>query len=126
MAKEAGGGHARAEIAPDAARVVRQVFDGIGRDRLTMGEVCRRRTRAGEVTRTGKTVWDRSMGWGMGKNPAGTAACGKTRQEPRRPRLRAQRGRARQPRRAVSTVEVPPEDWCSSPVPALVDAEVFA
>jgi site-specific DNA recombinase len=128
VAKYAGGGHARYEIVPDEARLVRQVFDWVGRDRQTIGEVCRRLTRAGEVTRTGKTVWDRSMVWGMLKNPAyiGTAAFGKTRQEPLRPRLRAQRGRALQPRRAVSTVDVPAEDWFSIPVPALVDPEVFA
>jgi len=56
----------------------------------------------------------------------GTAAFGKTRQDPLRPRLRAQRGRALQPRRAVSTVEVPQEDWVSIPVPALVEPEVCA
>src|SRR6266571_7047254 len=118
----------RSSSATDEARLVRQVFDWVGRDRQTIGEVCRRLTGAGEVTRTGKTVWDRSMVWGMLKNPAyiGTAAFGKTRQEPLRPRLRAQRGRALQPRRAVSTVDVPPEDWFSIPVPALVDPEVFA
>src|SRR5207237_5797832 len=62
------------------------------------------------------------------KNPAymGTAAFGKTRQEPLRPRLRAQRGRALQPRRAVSTVDVPQEDWFSIPVPGIVEPEVFA
>ena len=128
VTKYAGGGHARYEIVPDEASLVRQVFDWVGRDRQTIGEVCRRLTRAGEVTRTGKTVWDRSMVWGMLQNPAyiGTAAFGKTRQEPLRPRLRAQRGRALQPRRAVSTMDMPPEDWFSIPVPALVDPEVFA
>jgi site-specific DNA recombinase len=128
VAKYAGGGQARYEIVPDEARVVRQVFDWVGRDRQTIGEVCRRLTRAGEVTRTGKTVWDRSMVWGMLKNPAyiGTAAFGKTRQEPLRPRLRAQRGHALQPRRAVSTVDVPREEWLAIPVPALVEPEVFA
>ena len=128
VTKYAGGGHARYEIVPDEARLVRQVFDWVGRDRQTIGEVCRRLTRVGEMTRTGKTVWDRSMVWGMLQNPAyiGTAAFGKTRQEPLRPRLRAQRGRALQPRRAVSTVDMPPEDWFSIPVPALVDPEVFA
>ena len=102
--KHTGGGQARYEIVPDEARVVRQVFDWVGRDRLTIGEVCRRLTQAGEVTRTGKTVWDRSVVWGILKNPAyqGAAAFGKTRQEPLRPRLRAQRGRPLQPRRAVS------------------------
>ena len=128
VSKYAGGGQARYELVPDEARLVRQVFDWVGRDRLTIGEVGRRLTRAGEVTRTGKTVWDRSVVWGMLKNPAyrGVAAFGKTRQEPLRPRLRAQRGRPPQPRRAVSTVDVPPEDWLPLPVPAMVEPEVFA
>ena len=68
VAKYAGGGHARYEIVPDEARLVHQVFDWVGRDRQTIGEVCRRLTGAGEVTRTGKTVWDRSMVWGLLKN----------------------------------------------------------
>ena len=113
---------------PEEARVVRQVFDWVGRERLTIGEVCRRLTRAGELTRTGKTVWDRSVVWGMLKNPAymGTAAFGKTRQEPPRPRLRAQRGRPLQPRRAVSTGGDASEEWITIPVPAIVEPEVFA
>src|SRR5438094_9940738 len=128
IAKYAGGGQARYDIIPDEARLVRQVFDWVGRDRLTIGEVCRRLTRAGEVTRTGKRVWDRSVVWGMLKHPAymGTAAFGKTRQEPLRPRLRAQRGRPRQPRRAMSTVDVPQEEWYPIPVPAIVEPEVVA
>ena len=56
----------------------------------------------------------------------GTAAFGKTRQEPLRPRLRAQRGRPRQPRRAMSTVDVPQEEWYPIPVPAIVEPEVVA
>ena len=56
----------------------------------------------------------------------GTAAFGKTRQAPRRPRLRAPRGRPRQPRRAMSTVDVPQEEWSPIPVPAMVEPEVVA
>jgi site-specific DNA recombinase len=126
--KYEGGGQARYEIIPDEARGVRQVFAWVGHDRLTIGEVCRRLTQAGEVTRTGKTVWDRSVVWGILRNPAytGAAAFGKTRQGPLRPRLRAQRHRPVQPRRAVSTNDVPPEEWITIPVPALVEPEVFA
>ena len=70
MPKDEGGGQARYEILPDEGRVVRQVFAWVGCDRLTIGEVCRRLTQAGEMTRTGKTVWDRSVVWGILKNPA--------------------------------------------------------
>jgi site-specific DNA recombinase len=56
----------------------------------------------------------------------GTAALGKTRPEPLHPRLRAQRGRPLQPRRAVSTVDVSQEEWYPMPVPALVEPAVVA
>jgi site-specific DNA recombinase len=65
VSQYAGGGPARAEMVPDEARRVRQGFDGGGRERLTIGEGCRRLTRAGEVTRTGKPVGDRSAVWGL-------------------------------------------------------------
>ena len=124
----AGGGHARDEILPDEARVVRQVFDWVGRDRSTIGEVCRRLPQAGERTRTGRTVWERSVVGGLLHHPAsqGPAACGKTRQGPWRPRLRAQRGRPLPPRRATADSGVPASAWLSIPVPALGDAGVFA
>lgn len=126
--KHDGGGHARDESIADEARVVRQGCDWVGRDRATMGEVCRRLTRTGEVCHTGKAVWDRSAVWGRLKNPAsmGAAAFGKTRQGPWRPRRRAQRGRPWQPRRAVSSSDVPPEEWLRMPVPAIVEPELFA
>src|SRR3989454_751642 len=126
--KHAGGGQARYEVLPEEARVVCQVFDWVGRDRVTIGEVCRRLTQAGERTRTGRTVWERSVVGGILHNPAyqGAAAFGKTRQGPLRPRLRAQRGRPLQPRRATADYGVPASEWLSIPVPALVDAGVFA
>lgn len=128
VTKHAGGGQARYDLIPDEARVVRQVFEWIGCARLSIGEVCRRLMQAGERTRTGRLVWERSVVWAMVKNPAymGSAAFGKTRQGPLRPKLRAQRGRPLQPRRAVSDYDVPPADWLHIPVPAIVEPEVFA
>ncbi len=128
LATHAGGGQAREEVLPDEARVVRQVFDGGGRDRLTLGEVCRRLTQAGERTRTGRTGWERSVVGGILPHPAsqGTAACGKTRQGPPRPRLRAQRGRPQQPRRATADSAVPAAAWSPLPVPALLAAALVA
>ncbi len=127
ISKHHGGGQARYEVVADEARVVRQVFDWVGRERLSIGEVCRRLMQAGELTRTGRTVWDRSVVWGMLKNPAymGSAAFGKTRQGPLRPRLRSQRGKPLQPRQATSEYDVPSEHWIRIAVPALVDPDVF-
>jgi site-specific DNA recombinase len=125
--KEEGGGQARYEIVLDEARVVRQIFTWVGQERLTLREVCRRLQRAGETTRSGKTTWDRTTVWGMLKNPAykGTAAFGKTKAQPLRPKLRPQRGDPRQPKRPVSTVQVPNADWLTVPVPALIDEALF-
>jgi site-specific DNA recombinase len=125
--KQDSGGEARFDIILEEARVVRQIFEWVGRDRCTIGEVQRRLNQAKEPTRTGKTVWDRATIWGILKNPAykGEAAFGKTHLEPLRPRLRAQRGRSMQPKRAHSTQDVPREHWISIPVPALVDAVLF-
>ena len=85
--KHAGGGHARYDLIPDEARVVHQIFEWIGCERLSIGDVCRRLMQAGERTRTGRLVWERSVVWAILKNPAymGSAAFGKTRQGPLRP-----------------------------------------
>jgi site-specific DNA recombinase len=68
--KYEGRGQAPYAMLSDEARVVRQSFAWIGHDRLTIGEVWRRLTRAGALTRTGQTIWDRRGVWGMLKNPA--------------------------------------------------------
>jgi DNA invertase Pin-like site-specific DNA recombinase len=124
--KDEGGGTARYEIVLDEARVVRQAFHWVGLERASIGEVCRRLNAAGERTRTGHG-WERSVVWAMLKNPAyqGSAAFGKTQAGPLGSRLRAQRGRALQPRRPVATRDVPPENWLTIPVPALVDAALL-
>jgi site-specific DNA recombinase len=111
----------------EEARVVRQIFPGIGQERLSSGEVCRRLQRAEERTRTGRSQWDRSVVWGILKNPAskGTAAFGKTRTGPLRPRLRAQRNGSLQPHRAVSAYSAPREEWVFIPVPALRDEALY-
>lgn len=126
--KAEGGGVARYEIVLDEARVVRQVFQWVGEERLSIGEVARRLTAAQERTRTEKTVWDRSTVAAMLHNPAyhGQAAFGKTRATPFSPqRLREQRGRPAQPRHAVTIADVPANEWQTVPVPPLVDVDLF-
>jgi site-specific DNA recombinase len=76
VSKWESGGEAHFEIVLEEARVVRHIFEWVGRDRYSIGEVQRRLNAAKEQTRTGKTVWDRATIWGILKNPAykGTAA----------------------------------------------------
>jgi site-specific DNA recombinase len=122
-----GSGQASYEIVLEQARIVRQIFEWVGQDRLSIGEVRRRLQKQGIPTKTGKAYWDRTTVWGVLKNPAykGTAAFGKTRTGPMKPRLRTQRGDPDQPRRPHSTSPVPIDQWHYIPVPALVREELF-
>src|SRR4051812_23091393 len=94
VGKRDGGGVARYEILEDEARIVRRIFAWIGRERISIGETCRRLQQEGIRTRSGKPAWDRSTVWGILRNPAyaGTAAFGKTRIGPMPARLRPGRG----------------------------------
>lgn len=111
----------------EKAQVVKQIFEWIGRDRLSIGEVCRRRQGQGGPSPTGKPRWSRTTVWGMLKNPAykGSAAYGKTRVGERRSRLRPGRNRPDPPRRTYSVYVTPPEERVPIEVPALVGEELY-
>jgi site-specific DNA recombinase len=128
IGRHEGGGEARYQVVAEEARVVRKIFEWIGQERCSIGEVCRRLQREGVPTRTGKTAWDRATIWLMLKNPAykGTAAFGKTRSGDLKPqRLRPQRGRPDQPRRPISRVDTSSKDQIFIDVPGLVGEELF-
>jgi site-specific DNA recombinase len=121
------GCEARYEVVSDEAKIVAQVFEWVGRDSLSIGEVRRRLHEQGIKTKTGKDWWDRTTIWGMLKNPAykGSAGFGKTRIGERLPQLRPQRGQAEQPRKAYSVYATPIEEQEFIPVPAIVSEELF-
>ena len=127
VTRHEGDGQAAYEIDDEQANVVRQVFNWIGRDRLSIGEVARRLGNAGIKSAKGKSYWDRTSVWGMLKNPAykGSAAYGKTRIGPRRPKLRTQRGHSKTPRRTGSTYDTASSEQLSIAVPAIISTELF-
>ncbi len=128
IGKHEGGGAARYQVVADEARIVRKIFEWVGQERCSIGEVCRRLQRDGVLTRTGKAAWDRSVIWSYLRNPAykGTAGFGKTRAGDLKPqRLRPQRGRPEQPRRPVSRVDTSAEEQIFIEVPGLVSEELF-
>jgi site-specific DNA recombinase len=127
VSKQAGGGQASYEVKPEEAQVVQQIFQWVGQERCSIGEVCWRLQEAGVLTRTGKSSWDRSAVWGMLKNPAyqGLAAYGKTKTGPMKARLHSQRNSQEHPKRPKSVADLPPEKWLLIPVPALVDEALF-
>src|SRR5258707_2158965 len=69
----------------DEARVVRQIFDWVGRERLTMSAVVRRLSADGILTRTANRRSNRGTVRQMLQNPTykGAAAYGRIRRRPR-------------------------------------------
>ena len=124
-----GGGEARFERIPEQAAIVRKIFEWVGQERCSPGEVCRRLHSSNEITATGIHVWSRQTVWHILQNPVyqGTAAYGKTRMMPRsrKSRLRPPKGRPPEPRVASSAVAVDPKEWVFMPAPAIVDSALF-
>lgn len=126
VSKQEGDGEAHYRLVFEEARVVREIFEWIGLEGVSIAEICRRLKSKGIRTRTGKDYWDRATIWGMLKNPAykGFAAFGKTRLGPRKPALRPQR-RYEQSKRDFSIYSVPEEEQERIPVPAIVSEDLF-
>ena len=126
--REAEDGVARFEVVEDKAAVVRRVFAWIGEERVSLATVSQRLFEAGVPSPTGRARWSRSMVGVLLSNPAyaGQARFGKNASIPWQPPLRPARGRAPIPTRPVRQVPAPPEQWIAIPVPALVDAALFA
>jgi site-specific DNA recombinase len=72
---------ARYEVVPHEAVLVAEMFRRYAGDGAAIADLGRWLTGQGVPTRTGKERWDRSVIWGMLRNPAcaGTAVFGKTR-----------------------------------------------
>jgi len=126
IGKHEGGGQAHYQVKLEEARVVRQVFEWVGRDRLSIREVGRRLAAQGVLSAKGKRWCSETIGK-MLKNPAykGQGVFGKTRTGERRHILRPGRGRLEHPRHPTSRYAGPPEDQIVIPVPAIIDEDLF-
>jgi site-specific DNA recombinase len=124
-----GGGQARFEVDEERARVVRQIFTWVGRDRCSLAEVCRCLQKAGEMTKTGKTIWSRQTVWHILQNPAyqGRAAFGKTHMmlHTKYGRLRPRRGQLSEPQADRVAGDTDKQKWVFIEVPALVEPALF-
>lgn len=121
-------GAARYEVIEDEARVVQRIFREFVGEGRALGDITRRLTGDGIVTRTGKNFWDRSVVWNMLQNPAymGLAAFGKTRVRERKRAVGQGRRHPAIPRHPNSAHDdVPKDRWIRIPVPALVSEEIF-
>ena len=119
---------ARYEVVPHEAALVAEMFRRYADDGAAIADLRRWLTAQGVRTRTGKERWDRSVIWGMLRNPAycGKAVFGKTRAVHEPAGLnRTARLAGRTVPRQVRTLDRPREEWAGIPVPALVDEETF-
>ena len=119
---------ARYEVIPHEAVLVAEMFRRYADDGAAIAGLRRWLEDQGVPTRTGKERWDRSVIWGMLRNPAyaGTAVFGKTQAVHEPAGLnRTARLAGRTVPRQVKTIDRPEEEWTAIPVPALVDEETF-
>lgn len=127
IGKHEGGGQAQYQIDFEQARVVRQIFEWVGVERMTTRQVVSRLASEGIASAKGKS-WSPEAIVRLLRNPAykGQAIFGKWRSGERRPRLRPARGQSEYPRNAKSRYRGKPEDQIVIPVPAIVSDDVFA
>ena len=117
------------EIVEDEAGLVAELFRRYADDGATIADLARWLSGQGVPTRTGKHRWDRSVIWGMLRNPAyaGRAVFGKTMAVDEPAGLnRIARLQGRSVPRAARTVDRPREEWTEIPVPAIVTEDTFA
>lgn len=125
--KDSGGGAARYEIVPEQAAVVRELFEWVGVEGLSLAAAVRRLHQRRVPTATGLARWDRTTVRGLLRNPAyrGTAIYGKTRLFPRKTRTRPRRGDPETPRRDKVGVRTETSEQHTIAVPAIVRDELF-
>jgi DNA invertase Pin-like site-specific DNA recombinase len=119
---------ARYEVVPHEAVLVTEMFRRYADDGAAIAGLRRWLEDQGVRTRTGKERRDRSVIWGMLRNPAyaGTAVFGKTQAIHEPAGLnRAARLAGRTVPRQVRTQDRPREEWTGIPVPALTGKETF-
>jgi site-specific DNA recombinase len=116
------------EIIEHEAALVAELFRRYADDGASIAELARWLTDSGVPTRTGKHRWDRSVIWGMLRNPAyaGRAVFGKTmivHESPARNRVARLQGRSTP--RASKTVNRPRAEGSEIPVPAIVSEDTI-
>ena len=111
------------------AAIVTELFRRYVEDGVAIAELARWLSATGVATRTGKPRWDRSVIWGMLRNPAyaGRACFGKTMRTADQPGLnRTARLEGRVTPKSYSVTDRPTQDWLEIPVPALVTEDTWA
>ena len=116
------------QVIAHEAVLVRELFRRYTDGGASIADLTRWLGEQGVLTRTGKTRWDRSVVWGMLRNPAyaGNAVYGKTQVVNESAAVnRVARQAGRTSGRAIRVVDRPAEEWVHIPVPAIITPETF-
>jgi site-specific DNA recombinase len=116
------------QIDDEQAQIVRRVFELYGVKGLSIGAIARLLNEQGIPTCKRRGRWERSVVWGMLRNPAykGQACFGKTTTAPRQRLTRPIRLRGGIVPRNSANHERPRQDWIAIAVPSIVSEEIFA
>jgi site-specific DNA recombinase len=121
-------GQARYEIHPEEADTVRRIFKLYVEDGLSIAAIARQLTADHIATRCGAPQWERSVVWGMLRNPAytGQAGYGKTRAVPRKRATKQANDHGYYPKHVNSSSrQRPREEWHLIDVPRLISPGLF-
>jgi site-specific DNA recombinase len=121
-------GEARYEIHPHEAEVVRRVFKRYVDEGLSIGAIARELTADHIPTRRGAPQWERSVVWGMLRNPAytGEAAYRKTRAVSRQRATKQANDHGFHPKQVHSSSRQRPRgEWLFISVPRLISPQLF-
>jgi len=121
-------GEARYEIHPQEADVVRRVFNLYVDEGLSIGAIARVLTADHIPTRRGAPQWERSVVWGMLRNPAytGQAAYRKTQAVSRQRPTKQANDHGFYPKHVHSSSRQRPQDeWFFISVPRLISSPLF-
>lgn len=115
-------------IHPTELEIVKEAFHLYSYENYSIGKIAKHLTNKGCLTRTGKATWERSVIWGMLRNPAykGQAAFRKTKVVKRTKKTKLFiESKGTKSREFTSSTRRPKEDWIFIPVPAIVDEKTF-
>lgn len=119
--------HARYEINPREAAVVRKIYQLYTEEMKSIGEITRDLNRDRIPTRKGVSRWERSTVWGILRNPAyiGKACFGKTQITERTRITKPLREKGGYTNRNSANKDSPRDQWIEIPVPPVITAETF-
>jgi site-specific DNA recombinase len=122
-----GGGAAQYSVHLPEASIVKEIFQRVGMERMSLRQVCGTLEKQGILSPRGLSRWSAATVKAMLANPAykGAAAYGKTCRGPMRRRLRPIRGSSGIPRGGKSVYHTPAEQWIAMAAPAIVEGSLF-